>query len=149
MLERTKSTKETNKNSNSKSNKELDGCKNALVIKRASMVKAALCALCDSFLVRSGDRDDDPRWIRFYEIQMSSYLLCKKKLEVTPPEGDMVHDLIKDVWSGVREYMDKTPFGPIENMDKWFGTIQIDFPIDEKTSLESLEEFENYLIGSK
>lgn len=119
----------------------------ALVLGRLSLVRSALCALCDSFLVRSGDSDDDPRWVRFYEIQMSMYLLGKKNLEVSPPEGDMVHDLIRDVWEGVRAYMDSTPFGPIENQDQWFRTIHVDFPLDEGTSISEGSDNDVLLFG--
>jgi len=126
-----------------------ENCNRALVLKHMALVRSALCALCDSFLVRSGDSDKDPRWIKFYEIQMSMYLLGKKSLEVSPPEGDMVHDLIKDVWTGVRTYIEKTPFGPIENLDQWFKTIKIDFPIDLETSLLSndFETLDTYFLA--
>ena len=129
-----------------------ENCSRVLVLRHMALVRSALCALCDSFLVRSGDSDNDPRWIKFYEIQMSMYLLGKKSLEVSPPEGDMVHDLIRDVWTGVRDYIDKKPFGPVENLDQWFKTIRIDFPIDFETSLSSMD-FDTldayYLSGSK
>lgn len=121
----------------------------ALVLKRIGLVRSALYALCDSFLLRSGDNDDDPRWIRFYEIQMSIYLLGKKNLEVSAPEGDMVHDLIKDVWEGVKEYMDNSMFGPIENEDQWFRTIRIDFPWDSRTSISDANNNDELLLGSK
>ena len=121
----------------------------ALVLKRMGLVGSALFALCDSFLVRAGDDDNDPMWIKFYEIQMSIYLLGKKNLEVTPPEGDMVHDLIKDVWTDVKAYMEKSPFGPIENVDQWFKTIQIDFPWDILVSQTDPETEEKFLVVSK
>ncbi len=121
----------------------------ALVLKRIGLVRSALYALCDSFLLRAGDCDDDPRWVRFYEIQMSIYLLGKKNLEVSAPEGDMVHDLIKDVWEGVKEYMDSSLFGPIENVDQWFRTIRIDFPWDCRTSISDTNNNDEFLLGSK
>ncbi len=114
----------------------------ALVLKRMGLVRSALFALCDSFLVRAGDDDTDPMWIKFYEIQMSIYLLGKKNLEVSPPEGDMVHDLIKDVWGDVKSYMEKSPFGPVENVDQLFKTIQIDFPWDVLVSQSDLGQFD-------
>ena len=117
----------------------------AVVLRRMGLVRSALFALCDSFLVRAGDSDTDPMWIKFYEIQMSIYLLGKKNLEVSPPEGDMVHDLIKDVWGEVKTYMQKSPFGPIENVDQWFKTIQIDFP----WSYSDAENFDEVLVVSK
>jgi hypothetical protein len=62
---------------------------------------------------------------------MSSYLCCKKNLEVSAPEGDMVHDLIRGVWEDdVKAYMENSKFGPISNVDQWFKTIRIDFPVD-------------------
>lgn len=124
-----------------------EDCRRALVLKRMSLVRSALYALCDSFLMRSGDSDDDPRWVRFYEIQMSMYLLGKKNLEVSPPEGDMVHDLIRDVWEDVRSYMDSTPFGPIENQDQWFRTIRVDFPWDGGTSISCESNNDALLFG--
>ena len=117
----------------------------AVVLRRMGLVRSALYALCDSFLVRAGDDDTDPMWIKFYEIQMSIYLLGKKNLEVTPPEGDMVHDLIKDVWGDVKSYMEKSPFGPVENVDQLFKTIQIDFP----WSYSDTENFDEVMIVSK
>ncbi|MBP5757626.1 MAG: hypothetical protein J6W39_08620 [Spirochaetales bacterium] len=93
-------------------------------------MRNALLTLCDCFLVRAKDNDDDPLWKRFYSIQMTSYLVSKRNLDVSAPEGDMVHDLIRDTWQEVKESMKTSPFGPISNVDQWFKTIRIDFPID-------------------
>ena len=132
--------------SKSRENEKKAERQRALVLKRLGLVRSALFALCDSFLVRAGDDDKDPMWIKFYEIQMSIYLLGKKNLEVTPPEGDMVHDLIKDVWGDVKAYMEKSPFGPIENVDQWFKTIQIDFPWDVVAPLQECQN-DTKIIG--
>ena len=98
--------------------------------KHMKNMRNALLVLCDCFLVRAHDNDDDPLWKRFYSIQMSSYLISKRNLEVSAPEGDMVHDLIRDTWTDVKRYMENSQFGPISNVDQWFKTISIDFPID-------------------
>ena len=42
----------------------------------------------------------------------------------------MVHDLIRDTWQSVKSSMQTSQFGPISNVDQWFKTIRIDFPID-------------------
>ena len=85
----------------------------------------------ECFLMRAKDNDEDPLWRRFYRIQMSSYLCCKKNLEVSAPEGDMVHDLIRGVWEDdVKDYMENSKFGPVSNVEQWFRTIRIDFPVD-------------------
>ena len=93
-------------------------------------MRNALLTLCDCFLVRAKDKDDDPLWKRFYNIQMTSYLVSKRNLDVSAPEGDMVHDLIRDTWQSVKTSMQTSQFGPISNVDQWFKTIRIDFPID-------------------
>ena len=93
-------------------------------------MRDALITLCDCFLVRAKDNDEDPLWKRFYSIQMTSYLVSKRNLDVSAPEGDMVHDLIRDTWQDVKKSMQTSQFGPITNVDQWFKTIQIDFPID-------------------
>ena len=94
------------------------------------MLGKSLSMLCDCFLARAHDEDEDPLWKRFYRIQMTSYLIAKRNLEVSAPEGDMVHDLIRDCWADVKDYMENSKFGPISNVDQWFKTIRIDFPLD-------------------
>lgn len=93
-------------------------------------MRNALLTLCDCFLVRAKDNDEDPLWKRFYSIQMTSYLVSKRNLDVSAPEGDMVHDLIRDTWQEVKKSMQTSQFGPISNVDQWFKTIRIDFPIE-------------------
>ncbi len=100
------------------------------VVKHMQNVRKALDALCECFLVRAKDSDDDPMWHSFYHVQMCSYLISKRDLAVTPPEGDMVHDLIRDAWVDVRDYMENSQFGPVNNVEQWFKTIHIDFPVD-------------------
>ena len=101
------------------------------VLRHLESLRCAMETLCECFLLRAKDNDEDPLWRRFYRIQMSSYLCCKKNLEVSAPEGDMVHDLIRGVWEDdVKDYMENSKFGPISNVDQWFKTIRIDFPVD-------------------
>ena len=100
------------------------------LVKHMKNMRDALLTLCDCFLVRAKDNDDDPLWKRFYNIQMTSYLVSKRNLDVSAPEGDMVHDLIRDTWQSVKTSMQTSQFGPISNVDQWFKTIRIDFPID-------------------
>ena len=118
---------------NSKSRKEFDETVRHIsaVVRQMEKLRSAMSTLCECFLARAKDDDDDPLWHRFYTIQMSSYLCSKKNLEVSAPEGDMVHDLIRCVWEeDVKNYMDNSKFGPISNVDQWFRTIRIDFPMD-------------------
>lgn len=101
------------------------------VVRHLENLRCAMETLCRCFLLRAKDNDEDPLWLRFYRIQMSSYLCCKKNLEISAPEGDMVHDLIRCVWEDdVKDYMENSKFGPISNVDQWFKTIRIDFPVD-------------------
>lgn len=100
------------------------------LVRHMKNMRDALLTLCDCFLVRAKDNDDDPLWKRFYNIQMTSYLVSKRNLDVSAPEGDMVHDLIRDTWQSVKTSMQTSQFGPISNVDQWFKTIRIDFPID-------------------
>ena len=101
------------------------------VLRHLESLRCAMETLCECFLMRAQDNDEDPLWRRFYRIQMSSYLCCKKNLEVSAPEGDMVHDLIRGVWEDdVKDYMENSKFGPFSNVDQWFKTIRIDFPVD-------------------
>ena len=102
---------------------------NELLLHMKNM-RNALLTLCDCFLVRARDNDEDPLWKRFYSIQMTSYLVSKRNLDVSAPEGDMVHDLIRDTWQELKKSMQTSQFGPISNVDQWFKTIRIDFPID-------------------
>ncbi len=101
-----------------------------LLLHHLMMLGKSLSMLCDCFLARANDDDDDPLWKKFFQIQMSSYLIAKKNLDVSVPEGDMVHDLIRDSWKEVKDYMENSDFGPISNVDQWFKTIRIDFPLD-------------------
>ena len=117
----------------SKSRKEFDETVRHIsaVVRQMEKLRSAMNTLCECFLLRANDNDDDPLWRRFYTIQMSSYLCSKKNLEVSAPEGDMVHDLIRCVWEeDVKDYMNNSKFGPISNVDQWFRTIRIDFPMD-------------------
>ena len=101
------------------------------LIRHLEHLRCAMNMLCECFLVRAKDMDEDPLWRRFYRIQMSSYLCAKRNLDVSAPEGDMVHDLIRGVWEDdVKDYMENSKFGPISNVDQWFRTIRIDFPVD-------------------
>ena len=99
-------------------------------IEHMKTMRDALLTLCDCFLIRAKDNDDDPLWKRFYKIQMTSYLVSKRNLDVSAPEGDMVHDLIRDTWEELKKDMQTSQFGPVSNVDNWFKTIRIDFPID-------------------
>lgn len=110
-------------------------------------ISNALALLCDSFLLRSKDDDQDPLWKEFYEIQMSIYLLSKKNLHVSIPEGDMIHDLIKDSWIQVKDYLEKTPFGPVQNIPQWFRTIRIDFPLDEMYTISESNNNDKLIFG--
>ena len=100
------------------------------VIKHMKNMRDALLTLCDCFLARANDNDEDPLWKRFYSIQMSSYLISKRNMEVSAPEGDMVHDLIRDTWQNLKDDIENSQFGPISNVDQWFKTVRIDFPVD-------------------
>ena len=101
------------------------------IIRHLEHLRCAMNMLCECFLVRARDMDEDPLWKKFYRIQMSSYLCAKRNLDVSAPEGDMVHDLIRGVWEDdVKDYMENSKFGPISNVDQWFKTIRIDFPVD-------------------
>ena len=100
------------------------------VIKHMKNMRDALLTLCDCFLARAHDNDEDPLWKRFYSIQMSSYLISKRNMEVSAPEGDMVHDLIRDTWQNLKDDIENSQFGPISNVDQWFKTVRIDFPVD-------------------
>ena len=105
--------------------------KEIAIIRHLEQLRCAMNMLCECFLVRAKDMDEDPLWRKFYRIQMSSYLCAKRNLDVSAPEGDMVHDLIRCVWEDdVKDYMENSKFGPISNVDQWFRTIRIDFPLD-------------------
>ena len=115
-------------------------------LKRAECVRNAIEILCACFLARANDNDSDPLWKRFYNIQMCSYLISKKNLDVSEPEGDMVHDLIRDTWLEIKDYMENSAFGPVSNPDKWFRTIRIDFPVDPFDSCCSFFRGEMHLV---
>ena len=118
----------------------------SMSIGMARCLSDAVSILCDCFLARANDMDSDPLWKRFYTVQMCSYLIAKKNLDVSEPEGDMVHDLIRDTWLGIRDYMENSAFGPVSNPDKWFRTIRIDFPVDPFDSCCSFFRGELHLV---
>lgn len=101
------------------------------MVHKVGMVRAALDMLCESFLVRCGDPDEDPLWKAFFRIQMSAYMRAKRSFDMERTECDMIHDLIRDTWTEVKLYMDSSSFGPIENPEQWFRTIEITFPVDD------------------
>lgn len=118
-------------NSSDKTRNNIQNCPDReLFLQHMNMLSRSLSVLCDCFLARAHDCDEDPLWKKFYRTQMSIYLIAKKNLEVSEPEGDMVHDLIRDCWNDVKDYMENSKFGPISNIEQWFKTIRIDFPLD-------------------
>ena len=119
------------------------------IMHQMMVLSKALSMLCDCFLARAHDEDEDPLWKKFYRIQMSSYLVSKRNLEVSAPEGDMVHDLIRDSWAEVKDYMQNSKFGPVSNVDQWFKTIRIDFPIDVFDPSCTFFRQEVYVMGQK
>ena len=70
---------------NSKSRKEFDETVRHIsaVVRQMERLRSAMSTLCECFLARAKDDDDDPLWHRFYTIQMSTYLCSKKNLEVS------------------------------------------------------------------
>ncbi|MBP5756258.1 MAG: hypothetical protein J6W39_01590, partial [Spirochaetales bacterium] len=71
-------------------NKDCNCPDKELFLKHMNMFSRSLGILCDCFLARANDCDEDPLWKKFYRIQMSIYLIAKKNLEISEPEGDMV-----------------------------------------------------------
>ena len=96
-----------------------------------------MAILCDAFMVRCHDFDQDPLWKLFYETQLDMYLHYKKRCTLSNPEGDMIHDLIRTTWEELRDEMENSIF-EIVNPRQWFSTIHIDFPLSpENLRIES------------
>lgn len=103
---------------------------NASATKQLQSLTLRLADLCTCFLLRAHDSDPDPLWHTFYNIQMTSYLIAKRNLAISNPEGDMVHDLIRDTWLQLRSTLKSSKFYKSTNPEQLFKTIQIDFPLD-------------------
>ncbi|WP_148228990.1 hypothetical protein [Parasphaerochaeta coccoides] len=87
--------------------------------------------LSDAFFLRgrrclSGTISD---WKLFHDVQFSMYLMGRKNMMISLPEGDMVHDLIEQRWNLLQEENQCSEF-PFLCTDKkaWYSTIIIDFP---------------------
>ena len=66
----------------------------------------------------------------FLEFERGS-LRCQNMsfhASVNPGEGDHMTD--EKIREFVKDYMENSKFGPISNVDQWFKTIRIDFPVD-------------------
>mgnify|MGYP004449211057 FL=1 len=100
------------------------------IIRQVEMMRTTMDILCDSFLLRAHDCDDDPLWDCFFHTKMKAYFVAQNRLDISVPEGDMIHDLIRDAWIDVKNYINEQRFGKIANMEQWFRTIRLDFPID-------------------
>ncbi len=98
---------------------------------KAGNIEHTLRCFNDAFFVRGHEPDCccDNEWKRFHDIQFSIYLLGKKRLCISLPEGDMIHDIIHMKWLEIQQDLQHSPFGfATENTSEWYKTVKIDFP---------------------
>lgn len=90
----------------------------------------ALKCFCDAFLVRAVEPDVSQDWLAFYDVQFSSYLLGKRRLDCGFPEGDMIYQLIRDAWIGFKEQLSSSDLGMCRNLPELAKSVEIDFPFE-------------------
>lgn len=99
----------------------------AAACRRSGKPADALRCFCAAFLLRNSDGEAAGDWLDFFNVQFTSYLLGKRRLEVLLPEGDMVYALIRDRWTALRKEIAASPLR-IADVLGWAKTVAIDFP---------------------
>lgn len=91
---------------------------------------SSLPALLEQYsnLILSVEDDDnnDPLWLRFYQIQMASFILGSKSVDLELQNALKAYDLILDAWQGLEETIEESII-PIKNYDNIFKEVFIDF----------------------
>lgn len=92
--------------------------------------KRAIELFSNAFYLRSTSEDElDIEYHDFFIYQFSTYLVGKKRIKVSLPEGDMVADLIRVAYNEFQEQILDSPFNIVEeNLWNLLTSVKIDFP---------------------
>lgn len=106
--------------------------KDALFLKDT---KRAIKLFINTFYLRSTEADEiDVEYHDFFAYQFSTYLLGKKRVKVSLPEGDMISDLIRFSYEEFQLQVLDSPFNiGEENLWNLMKNIKIEFPVQNAT----------------
>lgn len=92
--------------------------------------KRAVELFSNAFYLRSTSDDElDIEYHDFFVYQFSTYLVGKKRIKVSLPEGDMISDLIRVAYDEFQEQILDSPFNiGEENLWNLLTNVKIDFP---------------------
>lgn len=72
------------------------------------------------------DENYDPLWLRFYQIQMASFILGSMDMDFSLKRAMTAYDRICSKWEELDSYL-KSSCIPVCNYDNLFSSILIDF----------------------
>lgn len=90
----------------------------------------ALDCYVSCFMARFGEllSSPDDMWDTFFRHQFSRYLVSKPALWCSLPEGDMVHDYLKDRYIELRRSIASSQIPFKGNIRLWLDDQRMDFP---------------------
>lgn len=92
------------------------------------------------------DIDEDPLWRRFYQLQITEYLLSKKDFKFELDEAEKAYSLIVNTWTDLKGYL-KAPVFPVNDIDNIFKSVLIEFPFDD-LSINDTSNNDELIFGS-
>lgn len=106
---------------------------NAVTAVKAHRIREAFELYVSLFLPK-GMRSRE--FLSFYRLQMASYLVLKKSVMLSIPEGDMVTDLIETVYDETVKAIEKSeiPVSPDGRMNI-LESVEIVFPCQKDTEV--------------
>lgn len=92
----------------------------------------ALECMVDAFMARCGEsHSTDQLWLEFYRRQFKRYLVGKHRMCCSLPEGDMIHDYLKDCYEQIQESIRASQIPFRGDMRSFLDAQELDFPYME------------------
>ena len=98
---------------------------------RNSWLEALHC-MVEAFMARCGEmHSPDPLWLDFYQRQFKRYLVGKRRLCCSLPEGDMIHDYLRDCYEQILSDLQSSEIPFKGDMVAFLDSRNVDFPYVE------------------
>lgn len=98
---------------------------------RNALLEALHC-MVEAFMARCGEtHSPDPLWLDFYQRQFKRYLVGKRRLCCSLPEGDMIHDYLKDRYEQIRSDLKSSEIPFKGDITAFLDSRNVDFPYVE------------------
>ncbi len=89
----------------------------------------ALHYMVEAFTARFGESGcGDALWIDFYKGQFKKYLMGKRRICCSIPEGDMIHDFLWDCYNRLLEEVGDSEIPFKGNLRDFLEAQKVDFP---------------------